>query len=324
MSIKVRPAKRSDERLVTDLLAATFPSRPAEKWALLFNYPWFSAPPDYGFLAEERGRVIGFMGAIYSDRRLGGEVMRVCGMSSWCVSEDQRGRGVGKMVADAYLDYMAAQGLPVMLLSVGPHVVDFFVERGSKSFLEFRRVRYAVPSFFDLLSSRRAIWVEASSLTRNEVGERAYRIVQDHLELHCHVRSIRIDGHTLVIISRRRVVGIDRPRWATRMAGEQKQSSTGLGRWIERGKDILRGSVPSTEVLFVSDAKLFRKHLRTIVPHLTFSDRTVAISGPGEVLGLPSPSGCARVDDYMYIGLPESIDPSELDALYSELVLLGL
>lgn len=324
MKITFRPAVRADQAAVVGLLTSTFPQRPKGQWSKLFDYPWLASPPDYGMLAEQQGEVVGYMGAIYSDRVLRGRPTRICGMTSWCVGNDQQGSGIGTRIADAYLEHMAARGCPVLLLSVGEHVRDFFLRRGSRAFREFRHVFYAVPTPSSVLPPLRPTRVDPARIREDEVGPAAYGIVRDHLDLQCTVRCLRVDACCLAVITRKRSVRVARPRWLTRMVGESRRGRSAIGRWLERARDLARGSVSSTEILYVSDPAVFRRHRRAIAVSLAAADGTVALSGSSALLGLPPLSGDPRLNDYMCWGLPEGVDPMDLDPLYSELVLLGL
>lgn len=101
MSAVVRAARPEDRDAVIELLHRRMNAKiPRERWALLFDYPWRPADaPDCGRVLEDRGRIVGFLGATYVDRQIAGETVRVCNMSSWYLLRAYRGRGHGRAMA---------------------------------------------------------------------------------------------------------------------------------------------------------------------------------------------------------------------------------
>ncbi|MEE2950303.1 MAG: hypothetical protein VYD57_03490 [Pseudomonadota bacterium] len=96
MSAVVRPAGEADIEPVAALLHEKMNAKIApECWRLLLDYPWRPKGVERGWLVEDAGRIVGFMGTIYSDRptRLGPR--RFCDLSSWFLLADYRGDGTG-------------------------------------------------------------------------------------------------------------------------------------------------------------------------------------------------------------------------------------
>lgn len=96
MSVIVRPAGEADIGPVAALLHERMNARiPAEQWRRLLDYPWRPDGVERGWLVADRGRIVGFMGTIYSDRPVGGRMARFCDLSSWYLLADYRGDGTG-------------------------------------------------------------------------------------------------------------------------------------------------------------------------------------------------------------------------------------
>lgn len=87
----IRPAGPGDMEAVASYLAAAFahPDGPA-RYRHYLDYSWLAHKPDLGVLLEDGGEVRGFVGAIYSDRRWGGETRRFCNLTSIAVHERYR------------------------------------------------------------------------------------------------------------------------------------------------------------------------------------------------------------------------------------------
>ena len=96
MSAVVRPAADADIDPVARLLHERMNARiPIERWRRLLDYPWRPASVERGWVVEDRGRIVGFMGTIYSDRPVEGRMQRFCDLSSWYLLADYRGDGTG-------------------------------------------------------------------------------------------------------------------------------------------------------------------------------------------------------------------------------------
>ena len=96
MSATVRPARAGDIAAVVELLHTRMNAKiPRERWARLLDYPWRPEGVERGWLVEDGGHVVGFMGTIYSDRMIGGQLRRFCDLSSWYLLADYRGDGTG-------------------------------------------------------------------------------------------------------------------------------------------------------------------------------------------------------------------------------------
>lgn len=318
----VRPVRAEDRAAVIELLTATFPSRVAAGgWSRLFAYPWLEAPPDYGHLAEENGRVIGFLGAIYADREIRGERIRVCGITSWCVSRDQRSMRVGTRLTREFLDDKVRRGIPIVVLTAGPHIRRYLKRLGCTPFRTFQRVRYALPGP-GALGWGGPVAVPPSSLTEAEIGAEAARVVRYHDGGVFRVRAFRSDGRACVVVTRRRTCRVDRPGLLARMAPERRGGGGGVFGWVDRLRDIVAGTVVATELVYVSDHAFLERHRRTLFFRMAMEDRTVAVTGDPVLLGLPPATLPETDDDYLYVNVPDSLGPSDFDALYSEMVLL--
>lgn len=60
-------------------------SRSAEQWAEGLKMNWSTEQPNFGFVIRDEGRIVGGIGAYYSDRMLNGKTERFCNITSWCV-----------------------------------------------------------------------------------------------------------------------------------------------------------------------------------------------------------------------------------------------
>ena len=94
------PVRLSDIDRICDFLTTHlrgFDS--ATRYRVLFEYPWLPDPPARGFFLEDEGAVVGFLGAIYSDRVIGGYLRRFCNLTAWCVLPRYRAQSLDLLFA---------------------------------------------------------------------------------------------------------------------------------------------------------------------------------------------------------------------------------
>lgn len=65
-------------------------NRNAEEWENGLNTSWCHDRPNYGFFLRDNGRIVGGIGAIYSQRRIRGTIEKFCNITSWCVLDSYR------------------------------------------------------------------------------------------------------------------------------------------------------------------------------------------------------------------------------------------
>ena len=91
--VESRPALASDCDAIATLLANSF-DRPKEKFLPHLDNAWTHRAPNLGFVLEDSGRVVGFLGALYSEREIGGRGHAFCNMRYWAVSPAFRGHSL--------------------------------------------------------------------------------------------------------------------------------------------------------------------------------------------------------------------------------------
>jgi hypothetical protein len=321
-AIEVRPVYDDDRPSVIELLATTFPSVEPGQWHRLFDYPWMSSPPDYGHLASLNGEIVGFLGAIYQDRSIEGSMLRICSTTSWCVRPDQRSMRVGTRLCREYIKDKQERGVAILILTAGPHIRRYLMRVGCETLRPFRRVRYALPPVLSKCTGRMPHAVDPAALGADEIGEEALEVVRFHVGSPLQVRAFEHGGRFCVVVSRRRTVKIARPKFLSRLRSSPGGPTRRLPRAVAIAGDLLAGTVVSSEVIYVSDREFFREHRNAMGFLLALADRTAAMTGDPRLIGLPSTEGHDTLDDYLCLNIPDHLDHSDFDALYSELVLL--
>ena len=100
METCVRPARGGDVGAIIALLRSGFgPHWSPEKWRRLFEYPRVQSQPNLGFVLESGDRLVGFLGAVYSERFVGARLERFCNLSSWYTIPQFRNSSLKLLVA---------------------------------------------------------------------------------------------------------------------------------------------------------------------------------------------------------------------------------
>ena len=87
----IRPAHLADmDDIVTLLHTYMNPKISPERWRGLFHYSWLDKIPDFGRVAIANGRIVGYLGAVYADRIIEGERVRIVNPNSWYMEKPAR------------------------------------------------------------------------------------------------------------------------------------------------------------------------------------------------------------------------------------------
>ena len=95
MAVRVAPIGEHDLPRVADFLHRELNQRvSAEQWQSAMRVPWAIEAPNYGFLLESEGGVVGVYLAFYSERLVAGVRERFCNLGAWCVLPEHRFSGL--------------------------------------------------------------------------------------------------------------------------------------------------------------------------------------------------------------------------------------
>jgi GNAT superfamily N-acetyltransferase len=91
----IRPARADDIEQVVALLSKMSAKVAPERWRRLFAYPWRPDNADFGRVAVNGDRVVGFVGMVHADRTVDGRRERIVNICAWYLDKAHRGRGLG-------------------------------------------------------------------------------------------------------------------------------------------------------------------------------------------------------------------------------------
>lgn len=64
--------------------------RSPEQWTAGLTTDWLPDPPNHGFVLRDKGAIVGGIGAYYALRKMDGQLIKLCNITSWCVLDSHR------------------------------------------------------------------------------------------------------------------------------------------------------------------------------------------------------------------------------------------
>jgi hypothetical protein len=282
--VEVRPIGARDVPAVAAFLHAHLNVRVAPAaWERALEVPWTADAPNAGFMLLEGDAVVGAHLAFYSERTIDGRAERFCNLGAWCVLPEHR--------------FHALRLLKALLAQDGYHFTDLSPSGNVVGLNERLGFRYLdttttlVPNLpWPSLPSRAAISSDPAVIERTLTGRDLDRY-RDHAAAPAAVQLVLIRGgeHCHVILRKDRRKGV--PLFAT----------------------VLHVSNPE---LFAGMAGRFARHL--LVRHgiaATLLERAVVEQRPRLAFEVRSPR--------RKMFKSPSLEPAQIDYLYSELVCLS-
>lgn len=281
VAIAVQPITGRDAPRVGEFLHAHLNARvPVEHWSRALDAPWAVDRPNAGFMLLDEDAVVGAHLAFYSERRIDGRPERFCNLAAWCVLPAYR--------------FHSLRLLKALLAQDGYHFTDLSPSGsvpGLSSRLGFRvldTTTALVPNLpWPSWPGRSAISSDPALIDRTLSG-RDLELYRDHAATAAayHVVLMR-DGKWCYVVFRK-----------------------------ERYKRI-----PGfASILYVSNPALLRAMARPFARHLLLHHGAVATLAEDRVVKhRPRPSVRLRSPKRRMF-LSPSLDPADVDYLYSELV----
>jgi hypothetical protein len=282
--VEVRPIEEADVPAVASFLHAQLNQRvTSATWARALDAPWVAERPNAGFMLLDGDEIVGAHLAFYSQRTIDGRNERFCNLGAWCVMPDYRFHGLRLLKA-----LLAQDGYHFTDLSPSGNVVGLNSRLGF-SFLDTTtavvpNLPWPSPPGRDTISSDPAL------LERTLAG-RDLEHYRDHRGASAarHLLLARGDEHCYVI-------------WR---------------------KDRRKGLPLFASILHVSKPDLFRAMAAPLARHLLVRHRLpVMLLERAVVEHRPRLSRTVDSPRRKMFKSP-SLDPAQIDYLYSELVCLS-
>jgi len=323
----VRPARREDIDSIVLLLNDSF-SSPRQEWRRLFEYPGVEHQPNLGFILEFQNQVVGFLGAIYSERLVEGRVERFCNLSSWCIMPEFRASSVmlltaaltqrgytfttltPSQVATQVVKAFGFQALESSKLLCGPWCYRALVKKkqGMEQSGRFRKLRRAGEIVIETALIKRIaltrrllpsdsrggdLFIGANAV-RPMLSKADQQLLDDHRQC----------GHFLV-------PGRDTYSYVVT-----------VNRKLDFGRRSLVDFVVS-DILHISSPGPALHHWNSLCDSITTHQGSHAITADERFFDLHCPEGL-RIPCYSYFMSRNGVKPNQIDSLHTEMVLLDL
>ena len=104
--IHVKKVACANFKGIQDILTDIWAAGSAEKGRKIFDYQWQRDETHCGLILVDGDRTVGFLGMIFSRRRINDKVEKFCNLTSWYVHKDYRSRAISMILAlHAMKDY---------------------------------------------------------------------------------------------------------------------------------------------------------------------------------------------------------------------------
>lgn len=154
------------------------PPIPKAAWKKIFDSPWPAVEDFCGYLLLKDGEVKGYLGLIFSHRRIDDKPQKLGNITSWIVREDCRGQSL-LLIFEA----LKLKDYTLTNFTASPTVAAILSKLGFKEFRVDQRVLLPVPSFS--LSQRGVgCYFELQSIG-SKVRGNDLKIFEDHQGLNC-------------------------------------------------------------------------------------------------------------------------------------------
>jgi hypothetical protein len=258
---------------------------PPSEWADAFRTRWIDEKPNNGFLIRDDDcRIVGSIGAIYSEQIIHGKPERFCNITSWCVLEEYRSQSMRLAMA--------------IVSQKGYHFTDLTptaIVARSLQFLKFKALDSDRTVIFNLPWPRFhrkggiRIITDQNGIEEN-IPEDIAGIYRDHRGF-AWLRYLAVrgpDGSCLIIFK----------------PGRLKR-------------------VPSSDVLWLSDPSLFLRYYPVLGNHFLFRYGMATTSVESRFLvGIP-PLSTQLIGYRQKMYRSEALQDSDITNLYSELICLN-
>ena len=248
---RVRPAGQGDVEAICDLIARHFGKRiRRDEWRRLFDYRWGAGAPDHGWVLDQEGHIVGYLGAIYAEREIDGQVERICNLTSMCVDATHRAMAPFLIMAAVRRGDCTVTGL-----SARPSVFRILERAG---FAPLDPGKLVVPPLFNLfgLARGRPSFEWDPDRMRPELDGTALRILDDHLSYGCQCLLARYDDRRCLLVVKRRILRI----------------------------------LPVSEILFATDRDFMTEHIEAVTWAIIVRQRTLAVMADRRLYGNGAPA----------------------------------
>ncbi len=281
---KIRPAVVTDFDRIYPLLQQLNDTRMTRKvWQRLFIPLWREGEFCPGYVIADGERIVGFIGTLYSLRRINGVEQRLCNLTSWIVLPEYRHRSVMLL-----LPILRDKSVTLTSLTSSPEAYEVYKKLGFSDLDTGARVIYRAPP---LLPKRYRLYRGSEILER--LDPPLQQLYRDHAGLdleHCLVEGY--GARCYLVLERKRgrahLHFISEPDWfRDHIGGFRYQLLAALGmKTLQLDERLLQG-----KKIFLSRRKVFEQPKQYRSANLACEDIDALYS---ELAVLATPPGTGK------------------------------
>jgi acetoacetyl-CoA synthetase len=194
----LRPVSQKDVDAVCAFLDANMHrGMTKDQYRSLFTYPWMSSKPGMGYLLEQEGEVVGFLGAIYSERAIQGRTELFCNLTNWCVLPTFRNESLRLLFA-----VHARSRQTIVNLSPSEDVQKMLDVLRYRRLDTFKLFSFPLLQCWTLAGGAKLVWRDSEIESYLDQAER--KLVGDHRGTGCRFTVIVQDGEACLLVSKKR------------------------------------------------------------------------------------------------------------------------
>ena len=157
--------------------------RDSNDWEGLFSYPWKLEGYPYGYAILDEGKIVAFIGTIFSERLIEGKTRICCNMTTWFVEEEYRPRMLARLILNPIfkMNDLLITALTPSDLSRG------ILERLGFKFLDQEQIAIPIaPGILSLVSNlKKPLVIFNGNGIEQHLDQENRKIFKDHTMLAC-------------------------------------------------------------------------------------------------------------------------------------------
>ena len=173
----VRIANGNDFDIVFPLFSgfATHTQVNPADWKKIFTHVWSGADDPIGYILEDEEKTVGFLGTIFSKRKINNQMHRFCNLTSWIVLPEYRNESLSLL-----FPLLGKKELTITNFTASNRVSDVLLKLGFKDLEQAFRIILPLPA----PGKRIKLEMDLKKI-RSQLDPENQKILDDHSDLHC-------------------------------------------------------------------------------------------------------------------------------------------
>lgn len=286
LGVRIAKVYKEDfENVYNLLLDFQTPHITKDQWRRLFINPWGSFADYCGYMLVDGDKVVGFLGTIFSKRYLNGREYKFCNLSSWIVKPEYRAKSMSLLRPILQLKDYTITNLTGM-----PALYNLFKKLGFKDLGLYRFIFPPLPPV-RLIGGRKCHVIEDPNVIDKLLSENELIIFRDHINYECiHLIIESSIGNCYVVATR-----------------------------------VLRRGLPFIYIHYINNIHVLKENIYRVILQILMKYKSLGIIIDerllkGHKFALAIKNEVPNFKVYKSL----SLNPEDIDNLYTEFILLNL